>query len=47
MSGSTYFDAAARWYKVGLPTDSAGKSTGGMAPAAYVVNGMINILPVS
>jgi len=39
MSGSTYFDAAASWYKDGLPTDSAGKSTGGVAPAAYVGNG--------
>merc|ERR1739848_519574 len=39
MSGSNYFDAAASWYKDGLPTDSAGKSTGGMAPASYTGNG--------
>merc|ERR1739848_769826 len=31
-----YFDAAASWYKDGLPTTSAGKSTGGMAPAGYL-----------
>merc|ERR1712057_63787 len=39
MTGSTYFDAAASWYKDGLPTDSAGKSTGGLAPASYTGNG--------
>merc|ERR1739847_186405 len=39
MSGSNYFDAAASWYKDGLPTTSAGKSTGGMAPAGYVGSG--------
>merc|ERR1712057_71746 len=39
MTGSTYFDAAASWYKDGLPTDSAGKSTGGMAPPSYTGNG--------
>merc|ERR1711959_76363 len=39
MSGSNYFDAAASWYKDGLPPDSAGKTTGGMAPANYVGTG--------
>merc|ERR1719181_316158 len=39
MSGTTYFENAAKWYVEGLPKTAAGKSTGGIAPSTYTGSG--------
>merc|ERR1712072_1266837 len=39
MSGTTYFENAAKWYVEGLPKTAAGKSTGGIAPSTHTGSG--------
>jgi hypothetical protein len=39
MAGTRYFDNATSWYIGGLPKNTAGASTGGMAPSSYTGSG--------